>query len=130
MKKAILLIVPILMLTGCIDEAIRRYDAVAHQVQLGESKEKVLSLLMPTQEPLARKHQKRPEQHIKDGAKVEIYYFRTGIHPDGLTTDDEFTPYVFQDGILTAIGWTTLGGPKTQGQTKYETHANVHEVVY
>ena len=41
---------------------------------------------------------------------------RSSQQPDGLTTDDEFTPYIFTNGILTGIGWTVLGGPKTQGQ--------------
>jgi hypothetical protein len=30
-------------------------------------------------------------------------------------TDDEFTPYVFADNTLVAIGWTVLGGPITSG---------------
>jgi hypothetical protein len=38
---------------------------------------------------------------------------RTGWVSDGLTTDDEFTPYVFTDEVLTSIGWVALGGPKT-----------------
>ena len=125
-----LLIVLMLTLTGCVDEAIRQYDAVAYQVQLGDSKEKVLSLLVPTQEPLSSKEKKRSEQYIEGGTKVEIYYFRTRRQPDGLITDDEFTPYVFRDGILKAIGWTTLGGPKTQGQATPKTNVNVQQTVY
>jgi hypothetical protein len=60
----------------------------------------------------------------KDGTLVEILYFRSGWQPDGLTTDDEFTPYLFNDGELVAVGWAILGGPKTQGQAPPET--NVH----
>ena len=41
---------------------------------------------------------------------------RTGRQPDGLTTDDEFTPYIFNNGKLVGIGWHLIGGPKTQGQ--------------
>ena len=33
-----------------------------------------------------------------------------------MTTDDEFTPYIFEDGKLIAIGWHILGGPKTKGR--------------
>ena len=40
-----------------------------------------------------------------------------GLFPaDGLTTDDEFTPYIFNNGKLVGIGWQVLGGPKSQGQ--------------
>ncbi|MCH2386777.1 MAG: hypothetical protein MK240_01115 [Opitutales bacterium] len=34
---------------------------------------------------------------------------------DHLTTDDEFTPYIFTDSVLTGIGWAVLGGPKSRG---------------
>ncbi len=36
----------------------------------------------------------------------------------GFVTDDEFTPYIFNDGKLVAVGWQTLGGIKSQGQAK------------
>ena len=49
---------------------------------------------------------------------IEILYFRSGWQSDGITTDDEFTPYVFNDDVLVAIGWATLDGPKTQGQSR------------
>jgi hypothetical protein len=36
----------------------------------------------------------------------------------GFVTDDEFTPYIFNDGKLVAVGWQTLGGIKSQGQAR------------
>ena len=58
------------------------------------------------------------EAFIKDGKKVEILYYRSAWTSDGLMTDDEYTPtpYVFENGRLVAIGWTTLGGPKNVAQ--------------
>jgi hypothetical protein len=47
---------------------------------------------------------------------------RSARQPDGLTTDDEFTPYIFNDGRLVGIGWQVLGGPKTQGQATSDTY--------
>jgi len=51
---------------------------------------------------------------MEEEVLVEILYYRSGWQRDGIVTDDEFTPYIFNDGVLVAIGWTTLGGPKTQ----------------
>ena len=99
-----------------IDSGIAKYNAVADRVQLGDSKNKVLGILNPTQEGIPQINRKNPDKYIKSNVLVEIYYFRTGRQPDGLTTDDEFTPYLFNDGKLVAIGWQVLGGPKSVGQ--------------
>jgi hypothetical protein len=116
-------VVPLLLalsLAGClatqIDGAISRYEAVADQVELGDSREKVLDMLQPTQEGIPKPNRKRPDKYIKDGVTVEIYYMRSARQPDSLTTDDEFVPYLFNDGKLVGIGWEVLGGPKTKGQ--------------
>jgi hypothetical protein len=53
----------------------------------------------------------------KEGILVDILYFRSGWNSDGLTTDDEFTPYIFNDGKLVAVGWQFIGGKKSQGQS-------------
>ena len=99
-----------------IDSSIAKYNAVADRVQLGDSRNKVLSILNPTQKGMPQNSRKNPDKYIKNNVLVEIYYFRTGRQPDGLTTDDEFTPYLFNDGKLVAIGWEVLGGPKSVGQ--------------
>lgn len=112
-----------LCLPGCalipamrINEAIAQYRVRSQNVQLGDSKDMVLSSLLSTQSQLTPGESKSPESFYKGSNLVEIYYFRSGRQPDGLTTDDEFTPYVFIDGKLSAIGWSVLGGPKTQGK--------------
>ena len=113
-------------LTGCevmqIDGAISKYEAVADRIELGDSKEKVLAILQPTQDGVRKSNRKNPEKYIKEGVKVEIYYMRSARQADGITTDDEFVPYLFNDGKLVGIGWQVLGGPKTQGQATSDTY--------
>src|SRR3990172_12757044 len=120
MKKTAASLLITLVLSGCvtmqIDSAISKYDAVAGQVELGDSKDKVLTILEPSQAGLPKSARKSPEKYIKEGVKVEIYYMRSVRQADGLTTDDEFVPYLFNDGKLVGIGWAALGGAKTQGQ--------------
>lgn len=120
MHKKIGILLLCLMFSGCavyqINSAISKYYDVADKVELGDSKEKVLAILMPTQAKLSRSYRKSPEKYIKEDIKVEIYYMRGAHQPDGLTTDDEFVPYLFNNGKLVGIGWEVLGGAKTQGQ--------------
>lgn len=125
-KKLSVLLLFAVSLTGCvgmqIDSAISQYEAVADRVELGDSKENVLAILQSTQDGMSKSNRKNPEKYIKEGVKVEIYYMRSGRQPDGLTTDDEFVPYLFNDGKLVGIGWQVLGGPKTHGQAKSGTY--------
>lgn len=113
----VIILFSIIILPGCagiqISSAISAYQDVADQVKLGDSKEKVLAILLPTQTNLPMMHSKNPDKYIKDGVEVEIYYMRSGHQGDGFTTDDEFVPYLFHDGKLVGIGWEVLGGPKT-----------------
>lgn len=111
-----------LALVGCssaareVDQTISQYEAVRNQVQLGDDRDSVLALLEPTQSNLKSEWKRPPDSFLSDGSTVEVYYFRTSRQPDGLLTDDEFTPYIFQDGVLVGIGWAMLGGPKSHGQ--------------
>ena len=112
------------VLSACTTETYIRqsmsgYQQAAPRVQLGDSKSKALSILLPTQQEMMQERpdlSRSPDQFVKDGKTVEIYYMRSGWTSDGLTTDDEFTPYVFVDNKLVAIGWSALGGPRTTGQ--------------
>ncbi len=45
----------------------------------------------------------RNEKYDMNGKDVDIWFYRTSWSEDGLETDDEFTPMVFEDGKL--IGW-------------------------
>lgn len=122
MNRAMYVMVVGVALAGCvgpaynIDKATEKYDAVENQVNLGDSKEKTLAILSPTQDSVPRNSRKKPDRYKKEGVVVEIYYMRTGRQADGITTDDEFTPYIFNDGVLVGIGWNVIGGPKSHGQ--------------
>lgn len=107
------------VLCGCsnaVEKAIRQYHAACGEIQLGMDKDDVLRILEPTQEGLSLRQKRGPEQYTQDGIHVEIYFFRSHANYDKIVTDDEFTPYIFQNGKLAAIGWTAIGGPKTQAQ--------------
>ena len=108
----------------------RLYQKVASRISLGDDKSRVLSILEPIQRDLSASAKKQSESFMKDGKRIDIYYMRSGRQPDGLTTDDEFTPYVFENGVLVAIGWASLGGPKSQGQTSDSIYINNSTTVY
>lgn len=133
--RKILVLLLCLGLYGCatlaIDSSVKQYRFAASKVKLGDKKEDVLSILLPTQSGLSFNASKSPEAFTQDGKKIEIYYMRSGRQPDGLTTDDEFTPYVFTDGVLTGIGWVVLGGAKSHGQV-VEPPSNIQQttIVY
>ena len=129
MKKITFTLISLLtatLLMGCVTHhlknAIEQYDAVENQIKIGDPKKEVLAILLPTQQSVPRKFQKKPDKYLKDGVNVEIYYMLTLIQRDGLTTDDEFTPYLFNNDVLVGIGWDVLGGPKTHGQTRNVTN--------
>ena len=116
MKQSLLVLVALLFVSGCgpsyyIHKTVAEYDQVKSQVKLGNTKEQVVSILEPTQIHLRDKSwKKRADRFIHDNVLVEILYFRSGLQSDGLTTDDEFTPYIFYDGILKGIGWEMISG--------------------
>lgn len=104
--------------------------AVANQVELGMTKQQVESILRPTQNLLRNTEIKQSDRYIKDSVNVGIIYYRSGWQSDGITTDDEFTPYLFNDNKLVAIGWATLQGPKSQGQARSQTNVSNTVIVY
>ncbi|MDZ7667300.1 MAG: DUF3192 domain-containing protein [Desulfotignum sp.] len=126
----------VVTLAGCVaitspyQLTLDDYMIAAPKVSLGMSKSQVVEILQPTQARLKNTDIKQPDMYKKDGTLVEILYFRSGWQPDGLTTDDEFTPYLFNDGELVAVGWAILGGPKTQGQAAPETNVHTTTIVH
>ena len=108
--------------TGAVNTSIDAYLSQAPRVKLGQSMDKVLSILQPTQANMPAKFAKPAEEFIDNGKTKKIYFFRSRSFPDGLVTDDEFTPYVFEDGVQVAIGWTAIGGPKTQAQSREQNY--------
>ena len=113
---------------GCsnaVGKAIGKYHAAAPKIQLGMPKDEVLRILEPTQQGLSLRQTRGPEQYNRDGTHVVIHFFRSHANYDKILTDDEFTPYIFEDGKLSAIGWTAIGGPKTQAKPIPEQHITI-----
>jgi len=113
-----------------VDHGIAEFHSRSTKVKLGDSKEKVLMTLQPTQEGVPASYRRPSETFMADSRSagksiVEIHYFRSARIPDGLNTDDEFTPYVFRDGSLEAIGWTSLGGAKNVAKPSQTTQTTV-----
>ncbi len=128
-----ILMVIILCTAGCanvIDLAVREHLDVAPSIRLGDSLQDVHPRLESAQAGLPQSARKFPDKFMEGDVEVYVYFARSANQPDGITTDDEFTPYVFRNGILTAIGWTTLGGPKTQAQAVSDTYIHITETHY
>jgi hypothetical protein len=135
MKNKTLILIIISFVVGCASDrahwakidaqrkgiltAIESHKSVSDKINLGDTRENILPILLPTQDSLKPYpvFQKSTDKYIKNDVLVEIYFMRSGWFRDSLTTDDEFTPYVFNDGKLIGVGWTILGGPSTHGQT-------------
>ena len=125
-------------LTACVTPpspyqvVVDQYAQRASEVSLGMSKGQVHEILSPTQVGLPAAGIKQPDRYMKESVAVDIIYYRSGWQSDGLATDDEYSPYIFNDDKLVGIGWTILGGPKTQGQVVPVTNVSVinQTVVY
>jgi hypothetical protein len=65
---------------------------------------------------IPKEYDRPPIRFSKDKHIIDILFVRSGRIPDGEGTDDEFTPYIFQDGRLAAIGWEQIGGMKRTSQ--------------
>jgi hypothetical protein len=106
-----------------ITSAIDHYQRNASKIRIGDSKEAVLQALLPQQlkygessmdtfiKDVVTRATKEPRSYMDKGILVQVYYVRSSWVQDGRVTDNEFTPYVFRDGVLTSIGWRVLGGP-------------------
>jgi hypothetical protein len=126
--KAIIAVVLMVALSGCVqirmESTVGDYMASAQAVKLGMDKQQVSEILEPSQQRLKNQERKQPGKYIENGAEIEIVYFRSGWQSDGIMTDDEYTPYVFNNNRLVAIGWETIGGPKSVGQVVPVTYIN------
>ena len=126
--------ITIFSLCGCgtayrIDNASDQYRQASSYINLGDSKEKVLKILSSSQADLSASQVKSPEKFMKGKDIIEIHFMRSGRQPDGLTTDDEFTPYYFKNNILTGIGWQQLGGAKSHGKVVPQTNVNTSTTI-
>ena len=119
-KIAICLVFAISLTNGCVRHcdpqiqlSIEHYNAIKSHIQIGDSFEKVAPLLEDILKCLPNGCKKEEEAYEENNQHIVIIYARSTCFPDGLTTDDEFTPYIFCEGTLRSIGWDPLGGPKT-----------------
>lgn len=123
-RKSIPLILISLILVSCAGPSIygrynrmrSSYVKIRPSISVGDDKQNVISKLDKIQKPFSSKIPSREMESLtlKKGQVVDIYYMRINWFSDGLSTDDEFTPYVFVDDKLVAIGWKVLGGAKTK----------------
>ena len=121
MKKIILILFGSVLLYGCETTGVSYQDVqytisgsqqAQSQISLGDERYTVVNLLNARQSSLTPDWLRPADQYMKDGKTIYIHYQRTAHVNDGRNTDDEFTPYVFENNKLVAIGWAHLGGPK------------------
>lgn len=109
MRKVLIasLVIATAYIVGCaaggIDEAIAYHDTVAGSVQLGMSERSFLSLMQPAL--LQDRYGKKTTRFSRGESMYVVHYARSQRIADGESTDDEFTPYIFRDSKLVAVGW-------------------------
>ena len=108
------LAIPAILLIGCTTQyaAPAEYALVKNQVQLGMSRAAFSAVMKPVRDKTGSSQLRSDETYTEDGSVIDIAYVRSGRVPDGVNTDDEYTPYVFRDGVLVAFGWRAIGGMK------------------
>ena len=112
MRRIFLVVLFAQLCPGCATPyrlTIDDYSAAAGSIRLGISRAEVIRVLEPTQRRLRGIDRKPTEMYTKGGVATEILYFRSGAR--GRTAEERFTPYVFHDDKLVAVGWTTLARP-------------------
>ena len=55
------------------------YMAAYPKISLGQSKQKIIEILTPSQKRLSSSEIKQPDIYKKEGVLVEILYFRRGV---------------------------------------------------
>ena len=94
----------------CAGMEIKRYHNLKTQIQLGDSIDKVLPLMNKAQKFSSAGDVREPDRYIRNGKNYYIHYVRSAWVGDGKLSDDEITPYIFENGKLVGIGWRVLGG--------------------
>lgn len=120
-SKKLFFIVLIAALTGCsanqkVEDTVTAYDDAASKVQMGDLTSDVLAILEPTQiDAHAKKWETKHDSFNNHGTTIDIYYFRSSQPENGLTTEDQYTPYIFKDGRLAGIGWGMIREQEVNG---------------
>ena len=110
----------LLILSGCASNnsrkhsaAPRAYDDAVKNIYLGMEKRDFDNVMRPVNEKTTDNAKRRSEAYQRNGMVYEIVYIRSGWVSDGALTDDEYTPYLFQDSSLIGYGWAAVGSKKT-----------------
>ena len=108
--KTIAASLALVFLSGChitneYSATVDAYVDVEHRIELGMSLAEVTHILDPTQRYLDNTDRRHDERYLQGETEVLIRFYRSGWQADGRLTDDEYTPYVFHDERLVAIGW-------------------------
>ena len=110
----------LLILSGCASNnsrkhsaAPRAYDDAVKNIYLGMEKRDFDNVMRPVNEKTTDNAKRRSEAYQRNGMVYEIVYIRSGWVSDNALTDDEYTPYLFQDSSLIGYGWAAVGGKKT-----------------
>lgn len=121
MSNKLFFIVLIAALAGCststkAEKTVTAYDGAASKVHIGDLTADVLAILEPTQiDAHAKKWETKHDSINNNGTSIDIYYFRSSQPKSGLTTEDQYTPYIFKDGALAGIGWGMIQEQKENG---------------
>jgi hypothetical protein len=100
------------MYVGCTT-APQAFNKASDGVYIGMEKRDFDVVMRPVNNATQSDRKRRSEGFRRNGSLYEIVYIRSGHVADGALTDDEYTPFLFQDGVLIGYGWTALGGKKT-----------------
>lgn len=108
------LALPAILLIGCATgpSAPEVYASIKDQVRLGMSRASFNELMRPVSDSTRSDLKRSDETYTENGSVVDIAYIRSSLVRDGVVTDDEYTPWVFRDGVLVAFGWRPIGGMK------------------
>ena len=107
----------LLVLSGCAianrSAVTSSYEEGQKKVYIGMERRKFDRAMAENVSKTKRKHRRSSEAYQRNGMTYDIVYIRSGFVLDDATTDDEYTPYLFQDGTLVGYGWAAVGGKKT-----------------
>ena len=102
--------------TSSMQSSVLEYKIIAPKILIGDDKEYVLSMLIPSQANIPIWMQRKSEKYVNYGEAVDIYFLRTGLKSGELNSDDDFTPYVFKKDILSFVGWRYVSRSEYHGK--------------
>lgn len=89
------------------NHAVSLHKEVQVTILLGESLESFLGKIKQAYESLPPSLARSPSRIIINGKNVEVHFVRSSNNIYSLE-DDQYTPYLFENGKLIATGWSSL----------------------